>query len=61
MTSSFMTPAPLCADLHLSVIGLGPYIKHTACPDPHYGWHDECFCELHRHLLVGGRTRLPKP
>ncbi|RQS11405.1 hypothetical protein DIE07_11735 [Burkholderia sp. Bp9002] len=97
MTSSFTTPAPLCAeldailrnelrlgnavqegsvraqwpsedsvfaalrdDLHLSAIALPPHIKHTVCTDPHYGWHDECFCERHRHLLVAGQTKLPK-
>lgn len=96
-TSSFMTPAPLCAeleailrdelghgnavqdgpvraqwpseesvfvalrdDLHPAAIELSTHVKHTVCTDPHYGWHDECFCELHRHLLVAGRTKPPK-
>lgn len=35
----------------------GP-VKHSICRDPHYGWHDECFCERHGDLLVAGSTQL---
>lgn len=36
----------------------GP-LKHSICRDPHYGWHDECYCERHKHLLVAGSTQHP--
>ncbi|WP_148716788.1 hypothetical protein [Chitinolyticbacter meiyuanensis] len=36
---------------------LPPQVEHAICSDPHYGWHDECYCPLHGHLLVAGQTR----
>ncbi|MGN7983001.1 hypothetical protein [Burkholderia sp. 22313] len=49
--------AALRDDLHLHGLTLPTYIRHSVCTDPHYGWHDECFCERHGHLLVAGRTK----
>jgi hypothetical protein len=37
----------------------GP-VRHSICNDPHYGWNDECYCELHRDLLVAGSTQPPR-
>lgn len=34
-------------------------VKHRICTDLHFGWHDECLCEIHKHLLVAGVTRTP--
>jgi len=46
-------------DLRSAVDDLPAAVRHTVCRDPHYGWHDECYCELHKHLLVAGATKLP--
>ncbi len=32
-------------------------ISHQICRDPHYGWHDECFCSVHHDLLCAGYTK----
>lgn len=45
-------------DLHLAQLTLAPSVQHSVCRDPHYGWHDECVCELHKHMLVAGVTKL---
>lgn len=34
-------------------------VRHSICNDPHYGWHNECYCELHKHFLVAGATKHP--
>ncbi|CAD6527568.1 hypothetical protein ACFQ3P_12930 [Paraburkholderia sabiae] len=34
-------------------------VRHSICRDLHYGWHDECYCTIHRHLLVAGETHHP--
>ena len=46
-------------DLHLSQLAIALPIQHSVCSDPHYGWHDECTCELHKHMLVAGSTKPP--
>jgi hypothetical protein len=50
--------AALRDDLHLAQLTLAPSVQHSVCHDPHYGWHDECCCELHKHTLVAGVTKL---
>ncbi len=52
--------AALRDGLHLQALTLPAHVRHSVCADPHYGWHDECFCEQHGHLLVAGRTKPPK-
>ena len=46
-------------DLHLSQIAITAPVQHSICSDPHYGWHDECTCGLHKHMLVAGSTKPP--
>jgi hypothetical protein len=46
-------------DLHRSHYQFPTGIKHSICTDPHLGWHDECDCLLHGHLLVAGTTHPP--
>ncbi|WP_369940511.1 hypothetical protein [Xanthomonas medicagonis] len=46
-------------DLRSGVAGLPAAVSHAVCRDAHYGWHDECYCETHRHLLVAGATKPP--
>lgn len=46
-------------DLRSAVDSLPAAVRHSVCRDPHYGWHDECYCEIHRHLLVAGVTKPP--
>lgn len=46
-------------DLRSAVNDLPAAVRHAVCRDPHYGWHDECYCELHKHLLVAGATKPP--
>lgn len=31
-------------------------VTFSICADPYYGWHNECFCQTHKHLLVAGKT-----
>lgn len=38
---------------------LPPQVKHSINTDPHYGWHDECFCTVHKDLLTAGSVKRP--
>lgn len=42
---------------HLETLRYSKNISHQICKDIHYGWHDECLCEIHRDLLCAGRTK----
>ncbi|KAB7770358.1 hypothetical protein [Xanthomonas sp. LMG 12461] len=46
-------------DLRSDVAALPAMVRHAICTDPHYGWHDECYCTTHQHLLVAGATKPP--
>ncbi|AMV07809.1 MULTISPECIES: hypothetical protein [Xanthomonas] len=46
-------------DLRSDVASLPATVQHAICTDPHYGWHDECYCSTHQHLLVAGATKPP--
>ncbi|NJB93504.1 hypothetical protein GGR72_001830 [Xanthomonas arboricola] len=37
---------------------LPPGLATAICNDPHYGWYNEVFCSIHKHLLTAG---LPRP
>jgi hypothetical protein len=32
-------------------------LTHQIHNDPHYGWYEECYCNVHKHLLVAGGCR----
>ncbi|UYB51807.1 hypothetical protein OCJ37_17830 [Xanthomonas sp. AM6] len=51
--------ASLTHDLRSAPGDLPAAVRHAVCRDPHYGWHDECYCEIHQHLLVAGATKPP--
>lgn len=53
--------AALVNDLSINFNALPPSVVHSISNDPHYGWHNECFCKLHKHLLVAGEARLKGP
>ena len=46
----------LVYDLKSDKTKLQKGVRYSICTDPHYGWHDECYCEIHKHLLVAGST-----
>ncbi|MCG6630559.1 hypothetical protein GFB77_20275 [Acinetobacter baumannii] len=46
-------------DLRSDVASLPATGPHAICTDPHHGWHDECDCITHQHLLVAGATKPP--
>ncbi|PPT91865.1 hypothetical protein [Xanthomonas theicola] len=46
-------------DLRSAVGDLPAAVRHSVCRDPHYGWREACYCEIHRHLLVAGVTKPP--
>ncbi|MBN3761216.1 hypothetical protein [Burkholderia sp. Ac-20365] len=50
--------AALVSELCRESSPLPDSVRHSICRDPHFGWHDECYCTIHRHLLVAGDTRL---
>ncbi|WP_035988659.1 hypothetical protein [Paraburkholderia caribensis] len=51
--------AALEFDLRADASRLPKPVRHSICRDPHYGWHDECYCTIHRHVLVAGATHHP--
>jgi hypothetical protein len=51
--------AALTSDLRSEPSNFPASVRHSICQDPHYGWHDECYCTIHRHLLVAGETHSP--
>ena len=46
--------------LHAGGVAMPSSVRQSICSDLHYGWRDECYCELHGHLLVAGRTESPR-
>lgn len=42
---------------HLETLRYSKNISHQIFKDIHYGWHDECLCEIHHDLLCAGRTK----
>ena len=51
--------AALVNDLSSNTKEFSSSIVHSISTDPHYGWHNECFCKIHKHLLVAGKTKHP--
>ncbi|MBN3752063.1 hypothetical protein G3N95_03860 [Paraburkholderia sp. Tr-20389] len=51
--------AALEFDLRSEPSSLPESVRYSICRDLQYGWHDECYCSIHRHLLVAGETHLP--
>lgn len=51
--------ASLKSDLAMSGYSVPSGVRHSICTDLHYGWHDECHCEIHGDLLVAGTTHQP--
>lgn len=55
-------PGSLVAHLRSSLSSLNdelpPDLATAICNDPHYGWYNEVFSSVHKHLLTAG---LPRP
>ena len=48
--------AALKNDLSIKKYLMPKGVKHRICIDINFGWHDECLCETHQHLLLAGTT-----
>ncbi|PPU68333.1 hypothetical protein XpiCFBP4643_09770 [Xanthomonas pisi] len=58
-------PGSVIAHLHSSLsvqkAELPSGVATAICNDPHYGWYNEVYCSLHRHLLTAGQARPGEP